>query len=175
MDKVKDAYDEGDVAVDDDHLMAKAELKSKVLQRDGNYIMPSKDEKKIIALSAEFDRMKAQNEALSKQLSEGKPRAASTGGGGNGTRKPHPNLGKWAWKDIAPPTGSPHEKTVAGKLYSWCTKHKAWTLHTAAACQLGEENKDEDEAAASAPGASQIAQALAAIVDDSNNFFHDQD
>ena len=41
VDKIKDAYDEGDELVVDDYLMAKAEVKSKVLQRDGKYIMPS--------------------------------------------------------------------------------------------------------------------------------------
>lgn len=173
VDKIKDAYDEGDELVVDDYLMAKAEVKSKVLQRDGKYIMPSQDEKKIIALSAEFDRMKAQNLVLSKQLAEGHHQP----GGNRDSKKRRPNTGKWAWKDVPPPAGSPLSKTVGTKTYHWCPKHIAWTIHLPSKCEFKGEYKQEEVADAGSGGTpnAQIAQALSAIVDEQGNLFHDQE
>jgi hypothetical protein len=140
IDRIKDAYDEGDENVADDYLMLKAELKSQVLSRDGSYIMPSKDEAKIIALSAEFDKVILQNSELSKQLANGKKLHTATPVSGDSGEewRSHTNTGKWAWKNIAPTTGSPHTKMVEGKAYHWCPEHKAWTIHTPGSCRLEE-------------------------------------
>jgi hypothetical protein len=88
--------------------MMKADVKSMVLVCETKYIMPSKEDEKIIALSAAFEKIKSHNEELNKQLTSTKRSATPQGGG----LKPRANTGEWAWKDVEPPTGSPHTKTV---------------------------------------------------------------
>jgi hypothetical protein len=146
--------------------MGKAEVKSKVLEREGNYNMPTKEDEKIIALSAEFDKVKSQNAELSRQLASGKRPLNKAGGDDapGGVRKPRANTGKWAWKDVEPPTGSPHTKTVEIKSYNWCPKNKAWTLHQPSDCRLGEAIKTDEPS-------TQINQALSAIADKQGNIF----
>jgi hypothetical protein len=165
IDRIKDLYDEGEEHVTEDYLMGKAEVKSKVLEREGNYNMPTKEDEKIIALSAEFDKVKSQNAELSRQLASGKNPLNKAGGDDAPARKPRTNTGKWAWKDVEPPTGSPHTKTVEKKTYNWCPKHNAWTLHLPSACRLGEAVKTDE---------TQINQALSAIADDQGNIFQDE-
>jgi hypothetical protein len=164
IDRIKDLYDEGEEHVTEDYVMMKAEVKSKVLEREGKYIMPTKEDEKIIALSAEFDKVKSHNAELSKQLASGKRSKPSSDGG---ARRPRPNTGKWAWKDVEPPTGSPHTKAVDGKTYHWCPKHSAWTLHLPSACRMGEAVKTDEPS-------SQVNQAIAAIADEQGNLFQDE-
>jgi hypothetical protein len=59
FERIKDQSDENDEKVTADYLMARSEIKCKNLQCSNNYNVPSKEEEKIIALSAEVDRMKA--------------------------------------------------------------------------------------------------------------------
>ena len=39
------------------------------------------------------------------------------------------------WMTQAPKPGDPDKKTVNGKPFNWCTKHKAWGAHTSSACE----------------------------------------
>jgi hypothetical protein len=163
IDRIKDLYDEGEEHVTEDYVMMKAEVKSMVLAREGKWVMPSKEDETIIALSAAFEKIKSHNEELNKQLTSTKRSANPPAGG----RKPRTNTGKWAWKDVEPPTGSPHTKTVDSKTYHWCPKHSAWTLHLPSACRMGEAVKTDEPS-------DQVNQALAAIADDQGNLFHDE-
>jgi hypothetical protein len=167
IEMIKDLYDEGEEHATEDYLMGKAEVKSKVLEREGNYSMPTKEDEKIIALSAEFDKVKSQNAELSRQLASGKRPLNKAGGDDapGGVCKPRANTGKWAWKDVEPPTGSPHTKTAEKKTYNWCPKHKTWTLHQPSDCRLGKAVKTDEN---------QINQALSAIADEQGNIFQDK-
>jgi hypothetical protein len=172
IDRIKDIYDEGEEHVTEDYVMGKAELKSKVLEREGNYNMPTKEDEKIIALSAKLDKVKSQNAELSKQPASGKHTTNRSGGDDTpgGARKPQASTGKWAWKGVEPPTGSPHMKTVERNTYKWCPKHKACTLHLPSDCRLGEAIKT-DEPNSTSP---QINEALAAIAGEQGNIFQEK-
>jgi hypothetical protein len=163
IDQIKDLYDEGEEHVTEDYVMMKAEVKSMVLGREGKYIMSSKEDGKIIALSATFEKIKSHDEELNRQLTSTKRSANPQGGG----RKPRANTGKWAWKDVEPPTGSPYTKTVEGKTYHWCPKHSAWTLHLPSACRMGEAVKTDEPSSQ----VDQAIAAIAAIADDQGNLF----
>ena len=175
IDRIKDDYDDGDERVTVNYLMEKAEIKSKVLIRENKYIMPTKADEKILALSAEFDKVLAQNTELSKQLTnKRKPSSEDPQSGGGGDRQPRPNTGEWAWKNVAPAAGAPTQKKVKTKNYYWCPKHLAWTLHKPDACRLETAVPPAPAATPPAP-AGQIAQALSAIADEAGNIFHDMD
>ena len=50
--------------------MAKGSLKHNILVKEGKYKVPTKEEQKIISLSAEFDDMMNKNADLTAQLNE---------------------------------------------------------------------------------------------------------
>ena len=62
--KQKDDYDDGDDKVTENSLIAKGSLKHKILFKEGNYNVPTKEEQRIIALSAEFDELKSKKADL---------------------------------------------------------------------------------------------------------------
>jgi hypothetical protein len=173
VDRIKDEYDESDPKVTVDYLMNRCELKCKVLQRSGKYNAPSKEEERIIALSTEVDRMKAESSALQAKIASQKEDRTGRGGGGGGGRgegrggrggRGRANTGAWAWKDVPPADGAPKTKVVESKTCHWCLKHVAWCIHTPADCRM------EDAEVAPAD-----AQALAAqaIIDDQGSMFYD--
>ena len=66
--KQKDDYDDSDDKVTENSLMAKGSLKHNALVKEGKYNVPTKEEQKIIALSAEFEELKSKNADLTAQL-----------------------------------------------------------------------------------------------------------
>ena len=180
VDRMKDDYDESDPKVTVDYLMDRCELKCKVLQRRGKYNVPSKEEEKIIALSAEVDRMKTASSVLQAKIASQKDEHAAgggagrgggrggRGGGGRGGRggRGRTSTGVWAWKDVPPATGASHTKVVESKTYYWCPKHLAWCLHAPAECRLPDTEAETLDVA---------ALAAQAIIDEQGNPFHDMD
>jgi hypothetical protein len=128
VDIIKDNYNMGDAKVDEDYLMTMTESKSRTMKQEGKYNVPSKADVKIIALSAEFERMQTLNTTLQTQLTTqresraGRGERAGRGGrGGHGGRGPGcPNTGEYAWKYIPPVTGEPQTKTVGTNIYHLC-------------------------------------------------------
>ena len=68
--KQKDDYDDGDDKVTENVFMAKGSLRHKILVKKGKYNVPTKEEQKIIDLSAEFEDLKNKNADLIAQLNE---------------------------------------------------------------------------------------------------------
>ena len=66
--KQKGDYDDGDDKVTENSLMAKGPIKHKILVKEGKYNVPTKEEQKIIALSADNDDLKNKNSELTAQL-----------------------------------------------------------------------------------------------------------
>ena len=123
------------------------------------WLQKSKEKLEFEALTANFHNLKSINERLTKAL---KAKVANdTKKGTFETKiKAEPNVGSFAWKDVAPKKDDPKTKEVNGKTYHWCPKHKAWTLHKPEdECRLKEhvahrtetnensegQNNDEDE------------------------------
>ena len=123
------------------------------------WLQKSKEKLEFEALTANFHNLKSINERLAKAL-----KAKVTNDTKKGTFKTKikskPNVGNFAWKDVAPKKDDPKTKEVNGKTYHWCPKHKARTLHKPEdECRLKEhvahvtetdensegQNNDEDE------------------------------
>ena len=84
--------------------------------------------------------------------------------GKKGKRK---HTGKWLWKGVPPPDGTPKQKTFETKVYHWCSHHEEWTLHTDQECSLGHTDPDGHRP--------HTAAAAAAIMDDDDNPFLDEE
>ena len=78
--KKKDDYDDGDYKVAENSLMAEGCLKHKIVVKERKYNVPTKEEQKIIVLSAEFDDLKNKNAELTAQLKEKTPKEQETQG-----------------------------------------------------------------------------------------------
>ena len=118
-------------------------------------------------------------EAQLKKLSKAGPKPPVKGKAGNDgkkAKKPFPgNRDKPTWMTVSPKVGDPHKKTVKGKPYWWCPKHKAWGRHIPAECRgqgIGNKpgSKTDEKKLKTDPGqdeskALQLSKALAALVD----------
>ena len=160
--KQKDYYDDSDNKVTDNSLMAKCYLKQKILVKEGKYNVPTKEEQKITALSAEFDELKRKNADLTAQLNKKlqngkKPKADAA------------DAEKWAWNKVPPASGASSTKFFNTKTYHRCVKHGMWTIHTPADCKLADTDMPDPPPRTTAPSNSvptgQVAKALSAIQD----------
>jgi len=136
----KNSYEEGQDLQEED-LMTMAENKFKSLVRAGEWNVPSKEQKEILALTAKL-------EFITKEKKTDR----------NERRKK-----KFEWKKEAPEDIT-QTKERNGKKYHWCTKHKMWTLHKASDCTL-EITKDNDNKEKEG-NKLQLKQALSAMEDD---------
>ena len=82
---------------------------------------------KILALEAQLLALKATAGPTRGQ--PGKPKKAG--------RDP------FAWKKVKPKDDEAKVKTVSGKQYHWCEKHKAWTVHSPSECRLDNDETPE--------------------------------
>jgi hypothetical protein len=104
--------------------LVEGQYKSRVLEKTWNVeTAATRESKEIIALKAELKAEKANNnkKGSKKQGGEAKQGVKKT------VRK---NDDIWAWKEIAPTTGQPKEKTFRGKVYIHCPHHPStqWVL-----------------------------------------------
>ena len=109
--------------------MAKGSLKHKILIKKGKYNIPTKEEQKIIALSAEFDELKSKNTDLTAQLNKKRQKS----------KKPKADAAdaeKWDWKKAPPASSALSTKIVNTKTYHWSVNHAIWTMHTMSDCKL---------------------------------------
>jgi len=137
IERQKEKYDEGD-AITVSVLMQSALNKFMDRKRDNKWQAPSADEQKIVALTAQVEKLK-------KTKTPGRARNQES------TRAPNRrDEEKFAWKKVKPTASEKGKtKTMNEKVYHWCKKHVAWTLHSAEKCRLKEpetiENEPEEE------------------------------
>lgn len=144
----EDSYDDG-TDITAEALMLRAADKYKRMVEANEWKAPSPEHEKIIAL-----------EAAVKRLSSKQPKAtppSNTTPGANKKKKDNSKQGKSTtnttkpeWMTKAPTTGSPQTKTVDGKEYFWCPKHKAWGRHQPEECKgvgvnMKKESTKKDE------------------------------
>ena len=142
--------------------MTKGFLKHKILVKEGKYYVPTKEEQKIIALSAEFDDLKNNNDDLTAQLNKKRQKSKEP-------KADAADAEKWAWKKVPPESDASSTKVVHTKTYHWCVKHAMWTIHTLDNYKLAEPDIPAPPLSTTSPSKSvptgQVARYLAAIQD----------
>jgi hypothetical protein len=133
---VQDSHDDGE-PMTPDQLMEKALGKYRRMKDEKEWKTKSPDQERIIALEAQVKRLgsggnkKSESKTSNSSGSSGKPP--------NGQRKAKTDANnrrqKPEWMSVAPKQGENHSKTVDGKEYHYCPKHKAWGRHKPADCQ----------------------------------------
>jgi hypothetical protein len=123
----EDSYDDGtDKAAG--ALMLRAADKYKRMVESKEWKAPSPENEKTIALEAAIKKLtsKQSNTNPSSNMSTGKTRKKKKKqkDGNSTTKKSKPE-----WMTKTPPSGSERTKTVNGKEYLWCPKHKGWGRH----------------------------------------------
>jgi hypothetical protein len=109
----QNSYEDGAITLVDE-LMESALNKYQLRIEKGIWNAMGRKDEQILALQAQLDsRLKA-------------PKLTPTNKG----RDP------FAWKKSKPKDGEAVTKTVDGKKYHWCIKHKAWTIHAPEECHL---------------------------------------
>jgi hypothetical protein len=99
-----------------EQVMNFAEEKYHTIVQKGEWKVPTKQSEEIIALTARLDQAEAslKKRKLDQVASNSTPRKRSATDGDND---------KFAWKNVAPGDGEPHEKTVGKKIYVYCPHH----------------------------------------------------
>jgi hypothetical protein len=117
----KNSWEDGTTTVDVLKLMSQAENHYKMRVEGGTWKAITKKDERIVALEAQI-------EALTTKTSSN-----NTGGGSTKLTSEQKAI-KYAWKKVPPKDGQT-QKTFEGRIYFWCTKHKAWTMHRDEDCE----------------------------------------
>lgn len=116
----EDKYNEGK-DIDADTLMELAESKYRTLVESERWKEPTKEEKKIVALTAELTQLKKK-----KTNNKGKKEKDKDNQTKMNQKKKEP------WYLMTPKEGEPHTKMVKNKEYHWCPNHATngkWVRH----------------------------------------------
>ena len=150
----KDDYNDGKTDLSPEKLMELAGNKYKSLVEEDMWQAPTASDKEIVALCAQIESLKSHSNPSKKEKTPDKKKKFD--------KKKESD--KYAWKTVAPKTGEPIKKTVGDKLYHWCPKHSAWTLHTPDQCN----KKIDSTVDTPAPSAQQLQlqTALMSIMED---------
>ena len=171
--KKKDAYEEG-ADLDPSALMLLAENKFKTLKQECRWNSLSKEEEKIVALTAQFESLKSKNDSHAKKAAKSKDKKGKGkhGKGGSPGRK---NIAPWQTEP--PASGESHKKHHDGKDYFWCVHHRGWfTSHGTKNCRKGKkEGESSGNPAAKKLESSnlQLSKALSTIIEEEGTF-HDE-
>jgi hypothetical protein len=123
--KKEDEYEEG-TNIEPKKLMQLALNKYNTLKEAGKWKAPSDEESKILALTAELNKLKKK----SGNSSKGTKKKDVTSNNKKTERLPKPK-----WMSEPPKSGDPKTKIVDKKTYHWCPKHESWTRHHPSECQ----------------------------------------
>jgi hypothetical protein len=93
----------------------------------------------VLALQTEVPP-KAQNDNQTELLKSLIAKLAEGKGNKKNTNRKIPN-----WKKKEPTSKEPSTKTVNGKKYHWCPKHKLWTIHAPSDCTLQNDGASNNE------------------------------
>jgi hypothetical protein len=119
----KGMWEDGTITFTPNQLMSLVENHYKARVENGTWKMVTKKDERIVALEAQVLAL------------------ASASNTSNNTKKTglskEERDKKYAWKLIPPSSeaGMKEVKNFENRQYHWCTKHKAWTLHTDQECK----------------------------------------
>jgi len=160
----EDKYDEGET-IEPDALMILAANKFKLAKDRNTWCQPDEQDAKIIALSAQIEKLQSNR----KKGQSGTSSNSTSGASGASARQI-----KWQErpKDRVAPTDGKLTKTgPKGKELKWCAKHNYWCGHFEDTCAgVGVDGKATPPKAATAPSSNEsktlkLAAAYAAIQD----------
>ena len=106
----------------------------------GEWGAPFIEQEQLIALSAELAKFKSDPRFSSRNSRDKKKKDGKSDKGKKAKNKR--NDDQWACKRVTPTDGEPNPKNKNGKLYHWCVKHQAWTVHTPSQCDLPDPDED---------------------------------
>ena len=153
----KDMYDEGkDITSKQLMRFALNRYKNRCRAQLWGALTP--EEKQIVAMSANLNKLKDQNLQLSKSIKtrkgpadkgKGRQQQQQAQGGGDSGQSGNatPDKKERTWMLIAPKEGEPHHKTVKGfegTMY-WCPKHKKWGGHKPDACEKKKKRLEKEK------------------------------
>ena len=158
-------------------LMDLALNKYKTLVEAEKWEAPTADSQ-IVALTARLSNLENKKGSTTKKKESGDPKKKKKKPADEATKRQ--NDKKWAWKTKAQKGKDAKTKKVEGKIYHWCPKHVAWTLHSPAECKKGvsSENASNNQDNASAGGNSnsnpsakilKLSNALVSIIEDDDD------
>ena len=151
----EDDYNEGQ-EITADSLMELAETKYRTLVESEQWMEPTTEEKKIVALTAQIAQLKKQkkkNNQNSTQNNNGNNNNNNNSGSSNSeTNNQNQQRGnsskKTPWYWVAPKTGEPHTKKVGEKEYHWCPHHGKqgkWVRHNPSECKAKDKSKNQGQ------------------------------
>jgi hypothetical protein len=145
-----DEYTDG-AAITGQTIMTMDLVKYHSLQEEGVWNDMSPEQEILVALSSEVSQLKDHNLKLTKSLKNDK----KADSGKDKAKKDKPksnkkksNYDKWTCKKIPPATGEHNTKCMPGfdHDYHWCDNHQAWSMYSAAECNLHQEHDQEETA-----------------------------
>ena len=136
--------------------MELAETKYRTLVESKQWMEPTTEEKKIVALTAQIAQLKKQkkkNNQNSTQNNNGNNNNDNNSGSSNSeTNNRNQQRGnsskKTPWYWVAPKTGEPHTKKVGEKEYHWCPHHGKqgkWVRHNPSECKAKDKSKNQGQ------------------------------
>ena len=173
INKKKDEYDEG-TDVTPIKLMLLAANKYKTMKQDNEWNAPTIEQEQIIALRAQVDKLKIATKKANKSDKKDTEDQPSTRSNKGKRRDKRPS-----WMFVAPKQDEPAKKTLNGKDWHWCKKHKAWGRHLPSKCKgkgyvpvkraRTEEEASTDTSAAPPSKKVRIANALSSVMEDQDS------
>ena len=136
MRRKREDYYDGQI-ITPDGLMDLAVKKYSTMITSNEWNAPTEDQKKILALEAEIEKMKKKK--MNPQKFKGKSKDNDNG---KNDRKSNKNDATWGWKKTPPKDGQKTKK-FRDKTYHWCPHHKLWCLHKPEDCKKGNEKNDK--------------------------------
>lgn len=132
--------------LDSKTFMTRAADKYKQRLEAGVWLQPTPEQKQIVALSAELDKMKKKRN--DKQRGS-KTKEDESGANDEKKRKSKNHKvskkGYPDWKLQPPNSGDPETKTVKDKIFHWCPHHKLWTKHKPDECKKKYNNESDEK------------------------------
>jgi len=143
MQQKKDNYDDGE-DMSPESLQTLALNKYDTLTKQDKWNAKSAEQKQIVALTAEMNKIKDVNLRLAQSI---KSKRANTTDGtrsqGNSTTSNQKQ--NEAWKKVAPKAGEPLTKQRNNKTYHWCDEHPAWVIHHPDNCELKKKRLEQQK------------------------------
>ncbi|CAB9523406.1 unknown protein [Seminavis robusta] len=115
----QEEYEDGTINMTPERLMSLVLEKYKILVSKKAWMKKTEEEMEIMVLKAEISQLRKKPSASG----SAQPKKATTPRQGK-------DDDKYAWKQVAPKDGEPHDKTVNGKEYIYCPHHETtkWVL-----------------------------------------------
>ena len=138
----EDNYNEGQ-DIQPQALMELAQAKYKTMLERGDWKTPTESEKKIVALTAQLQKLQKEKKSWAKKENKNKNDKKEKG------KKGDDKTNKVKWWLQEPKSGEPKTMTKNKKEYHWCPNHEEngkWVRHKPSDCNAKKDNKPKESA-----------------------------